>query len=155
MIQLRLNKTGHYELTDRKELVVLEDQQVSAGERKFAETGEYEVNGVEVVFGTSAALIIWEQLHLVYIFKEDAPSAFEKVQFASCDIVIIDKTISTIKKDTFEEIMDAYDPRALVISNSTNIEATSKDSLQVQETSLIKLTEQTLPAEGRDFYKLV
>lgn len=155
MIQLKASKTGEYELTDKKVIVTLADHQVKIGEEVFSETGEYEVSGVEVIFGATAALVVWEQLHLLYLFGETTPSVFEKTQFASCDVMLIDKHIATLKKDLFEETLDAYDPRVLVIANSTTIEATSKESLQIQDSSLIKLAEQVLPTEGRDFYRLV
>jgi len=155
MIQLKASKTGDYELTDKKVVVTLADHQVKIGEEVFSETGEYEVSGVEVIFGATAALVVWEQLHLLYLFGEAAPSTFEKTQFSSCDVMLIDKHVATLKKDLFEETMDAYDPRALVIANSTTIEATSKESLQIQDAPVIKLAEQLLPTEGRDFYRLV
>lgn len=154
MIQLKLSKTGQYEITDRKVAVNLGQQTVTIGDQAFTETGEYEVSGVEVIFGSSAALIVWEQLHVVYLFGQEAPTAFERAQFSSCDVILIDKEIAALKKDLFEQLLDAFDPKILIISNSTTVEATSKDALQIQDTPLLKITTQTLPAEGRDFYRL-
>ena len=100
-------------------------------------------------------MIVWERLQLVYIFNSDAPSNFEKGQFASCDILILDGISEELNKNNLTTIFDSYDPKIVVVNQSTPLESSFKESLKLQETTLLKLTEQSLPVEGRESYLVI
>lgn len=154
MIQLKRNRSGNYELSDKKTTVSLSQESVRIGDQNFDSTGEYETDNVALIYGESGCLLILGQLQIVYLFKNDPPTSFEKDQFSASNILLIDHSIPEINKEVFEQLMGAYDPNQVVISNSTAIEATSKESLQIEEVSSLKLQPAAATNGGRDFYKL-
>lgn len=154
MIQLKRNKDGDYELSDKRALVVLSKGTVRIGEYVFDSIGEYETENIALIFAENGCLINWNQLQIVYQFKNSPPTVFEKDQFSSSNILLIDHAISVVEKDVFEQLMGAYDPDQVVISNNTSVEATSKEALQIEEVATLKLQLSSTTKEGRDFYKL-
>lgn len=146
---------GGIEITDKRTTLILEGSKVQLGEHVYNEAGEYESDGIEIVYGSAAALIVWERLQIVYVFSPAAPSGFEKAQFASCDVLILNGVTEEVDKNTMTTILDAYDPKTLVIGQSVKVEESFKASLKLQETALLKLTQQSLPVEGRESYWLV
>ncbi|HUD20517.1 MAG TPA: hypothetical protein VMQ44_00395 [Candidatus Saccharimonadales bacterium] len=150
MLALKTAKSNGFELTDRKVTVNLENAKVALGDEVFESTGEYEIGGVEAVYGQNAALIVWEQLQLVYVFNLQAPTPFEKEQFATCDILLLPDTLGELAKNIYTELLDAYDPRLVVFHKGLTMEKSFQEGLKLTETNLVKITEQTLPIEGRD-----
>ena len=154
MIQIKLTKNNELELSDKKSIVVLSGPVIKVNSETFDHSGEYESSGIEAIYGTGAALIVWERLQVVYVFSAEAPTSFESSQFSSCDVLLIGDGIAELNKTNLTTFIDAYDPRAAVVTTKTAIEATYRDSLKLQEAPIVKLAEQTLPVEGRDFYLL-
>jgi|GEM_PF-1287590 len=155
MIQLRLTKSNELEISDRKSTIVLTSGKINLNDQSIDQPGEYEDGGVEVIYSTNAALIVWERLQLVYIFNPTAqPTAFEKEQFSSCDALLLSPSDAPLSRAKLTPIIDEYDPKLVVATLQTTFEDGYKESLKAQETNTLKLTVQTLPVEGRDFYLL-
>jgi len=154
MIQLKKNTAGGVELTDRRQAATLVDASIKLVEQTINEPGEYEANGIEVVFGTSAALVVWERLQIAYIFTAGKPSQFERAQFTPCNVVVLSESIAELTKTSLDEIVESYDPTVVIVNNAIKLEEKAKDSLKFQETNVVKLSIQTMPTEGREFYLL-
>jgi len=154
MLQIRPSKDGAVELTDRDKSLVIEGGKIRLGETEFSSPGEYEVEGVEIVYGTNAALIVWEKLQTVVAFTADKPSAFEKSQFAPCSILIIDGQATQLDKPKTTELLETYDPSVVVFGSSVNV-SDIQDSLKIEDRDVLKLNEAALPTEGREHYRLV
>lgn len=151
MIQLK-HKGKSFELTDKLTTVELIGRDVKLADQVFGQPGEYESKNVEIVYGQSSCLVVWEHLQIVYIFSIESVSEFEKTQFSSSDVVIIGDETGEIKKDNWESWMGAYDPRLVFASPSAQFEAGLKSSLKFAENPNIKLSSANLPEEEREFY---
>lgn len=153
MLQIKLN-ANKYEITDKKTTAVLEGSNIVVQQQTIVSPGEYEAEGVEVVYGERAALLVWERLQAVYVFSTESPKSFDKSQFASADVVIIGTEVTQLNKDSISELLEAYDPTVIVASSNTTIDESLAAAMKVQQVPLVKLSEQTLPVEGRDFYQI-
>lgn len=153
MLQIKLN-ANKYEITDKKTTAVLEGSNIVVQQQTIVSPGEYEAEGVEVVYGERAALLVWERLQAVYVFSTESPKIFDKSQFASADVVIIGTEVTQLNKDSISELLEAYDPTVIVASSNTTIDESLAAAMKVQQVPLVKLSEQTLPVEGRDFYQI-
>lgn len=153
MIQIKLN-ANKYEITDKKTTAVLEGSNIVVQQQTIVSPGEYEAEGVEVVYGERAALLVWERLQAVYVFSTESPKSFDKSQFASADVVIIGTEVTQLNKDSISELLEAYDPTVIIASSNTTIDESLAAAMKVQQVPLVKLSEQTLPVEGRDFYQI-
>lgn len=151
MIQLKRDKSGNYELSDKKQTVVFSGSDIKLGEYSIASAGEYERSGVEVVYGTSAALLVWEKLQIVYVFSLDKTTSFEKNQFSGADVILVADSIEKINKDVMSQLNDAYDPRLVIFSIKSEIDPTFAASIKPTEQPSIKLSSQTLVTEGKDY----
>lgn len=153
MLQIKLN-ANKYEITDKKTTAVLEGSNIIVQQQTIVSPGEYEAEGVEVVYGERAALLVWERLQAVYVFSTESPKSFDKSQFASADVVIIGTEVTQLNKDSISELLEAYDPTVIIASSNTTIDESLTAAMKVQQVPLVKLSEQTLPVEGRDFYQI-
>jgi hypothetical protein len=153
MLQIKLN-ANKYEITDKKTTAVLEGSNIVVQQQTIVSPGEYEAEGVEVVYGERAALLVWERLQAVYVFSTESPKIFDKSQFASADVVIIGTEVTQLNKDSISELLEAYDPTVIIASSNTTIDESLAAAMKVQQVPLVKLSEQTLPVEGRDFYQI-
>lgn len=151
MLQLKRNSSG-FELTDKTASVQLVGKDVKLADQTFNEPGEYESNGVELVYGELACLIVWEHLQLVYVFSTETPGVFEKEQFSSSDVMIIGEGLPELNRTAFDAMLKNYDPKVVIISSSVVIEDSLKSSLKLQENPAVKLAVTNLPEEGREFY---
>lgn len=154
MLQIRPTNGGAVELTDRDKKLTILGSTITLGETEFSSPGEYEVEGVEVVYGTNAALIVWEKLQTVVTFTADKPTTFEKSQFAPCSVLIIDGQTTALDKAKATELLETYDPSVVVFSQQVDISEV-QDALKIEERDVLKLSEATLPTEGREHYRLV
>ena len=152
MLQAKTIETG-FELKNSQQKLELASSKINLGELTVDEPGEYEADGIEIIYGESAALIVWDKLQLVYVFGDKKPSAFEKAQFSPCDIVIFGQSLPNLGKAFFNESLELYDPSQVVVSAKTNIEEV-KSSFKAEPTDSFKMSDQTLPEEGRDFIVL-
>lgn len=153
MVQLRSKKDGHFELTDRSRTVSLEAGHIKLDDQTFAEPGEYEVEGIEIVYGTQAALIVWEKLQIAYIFRADRPTSFEKSQFTPCNVLLVDSTVADLDKPKVNELLETYDPSIIVFGSTASV-SDIQDALKIEDRDVLKLTETSLPTEGRELYRL-
>ncbi len=151
MLQLK-HKSGEFELTDRTAIVTLTGRDIKLGDQIINQPGEYEVQNIEVVYGESAALVVWEHLQIAYVMSVEAPGIFEKDQFSSSDVVIMADSLPELTKHAFDELMSAYDPKVVVVSAATTIEPGLKASLKFEENASVKLSGASLPEEGRQFF---
>lgn len=154
MLQIKLNANGKYEITDKKVAAVLDGDTVTVQQQTISSPGEYEANGVEVVYGEKAALLVWERLQAVYVFTSETPKGFDKDQFSSADVIIVASEIQELTKEKVTELLEAYDPTVVIFSSNTKIDESLAATLKVQTVPMAKLSEQTLPAEGREFYSI-
>jgi hypothetical protein len=153
MVQLKSKKDGGFELTNRQQTVLLEGSRVSFNDQSFTEPGEYEVEGIEIVYGTQAALLVWENIQFAYVFNADKPASFEKSQFAPCNVLILDAAVESLDKPKITELLEVYDPNVVVFGAEKSV-AEIKDALKIEPQDILKLTESALPTEGRDLYLL-
>jgi hypothetical protein len=151
MLQLKRSKTGHYELSDKKLAVTLEDRSIKLGGSVIDSPGEYEEGGVEVIYSDNAALLVWDHLQIAYVTSEEKPNAFEKNQFASANILLLSEVLGEVTKDKLSALTDVYDPQVVILSSKTPIEGQYKENIKPVEQPLLKLSAQTLPTEGRDY----
>ncbi len=154
MLSIRPAKDGAIELTDRDKVLTISGRSMRLADSEFSSPGEYEVEGVEVVYGQSAALIVWEKMQIVVTFSADKPTAFEKSQFAPCSVLVINGETSELDKAKATELFETYDPSVVVFSHHVNVSGV-QDALKIEERDVLKLSENTLPTEGREHYRLV
>ncbi|MCR4277560.1 MAG: hypothetical protein NUV80_05905 [Candidatus Berkelbacteria bacterium] len=152
MLQAKIIESG-FELKNSQQKLVLAKDKIELGELTVNEPGEYESEGIEIVYGQSAALVIWDKLQTVYVFGTDKPTSFEKSQFSPCDVVIFSQSSPSLTKTFFNETLEQYDPSVVIVSAKTNIEEV-KPSFKTEPTDTAKLSDQTMPEEGRDFIVL-
>jgi hypothetical protein len=152
MVQLKLQKDGGIELTDRKYTVTLAGREIKLDNDVITSPGEYESGGVEVIYGTSAALLVWEHLQLAYVFSDEKPSSFDKAQLSSADVVIISSSINRLQKDAINNCLDIFNPSIFIATKQTEMEEGVQGSLKFEDTAAVKLSSQTIPTEGREFY---
>jgi len=153
MIQLKSRNSDQFELTDKLHSLSLEQQRIKLDEEIIESSGEYEANGVEVVYGEKAALIGWENLQTTYIFQLSQPTAFEKANFAPTNVLIIAADGQELTKQLFGELLEAYDPSIVIIGKGTKIENLAS-TYKFQEKDLLKVSTSSLPEGGREFYLL-
>jgi hypothetical protein len=154
MVQLKRSKNNDYELSDKKLTLLLKDRDIKLGEYLINSPGEYEQNGVEVVYAVNAALIVWDHLQITYVFQSEKPDSFEKNQFSSTDVLLLSESMGEISKDKISALTDVYDPRMVVFGSKAPIDEGYKTTLKVEEQSPVKLAAQLLPVEGRDYIVL-
>lgn len=153
MVQLKSRKDGGFELTDRDRVVTMSGKDVQLEDETFSEPGEYEVEGIEVVYGNQAALLVWEKLQIVYVFSGEKPGAFEKAQFSPCNVVLVSPAIEKLDKPSITELLETYDPGVVAFGASSDLKEI-QDALKIEDRDLLKLSENTLPVEGRELYRL-
>lgn len=153
MIQVKL-AADSYELTDKKATVSLKDSVISLPSNKITTPGEYEAEGVEIVYGERAALLVWERVQIVYVFSAETPQGFDLSQFSSADVLVVSPTITELSKEQFTAILDAFDPTVVIFSKTNGLDPAFTTVLKAQDVPNVKLSSQTLPAEGREVYQL-
>ncbi|SRR3989344_2489516 len=149
MLQIKTSEPG-FEIKNSQQRLALSGEKINLGELVVDQPGEYEAEGIEIVYGESAALLVWDKLQLVYIFATNKITSFEKSQFSPCDVVIFSQSLPSLNKSFFNETLEQYDPSQVIVSTKTNIEEV-KSSFKNEPTDTIKLSDQTMPEEGRDF----
>lgn len=154
MITFKLGKDGAIELADKKGSVKFSGREIFLDDKSYDGPGEYEADGIEIIRGENGALIVWEQLQIAYIFSLNAPTTFERSQFASCDVLVFSSKLEEITKSNSLPIIDEYDPKVLIIPAIAKIETSFEGGLKLQESNSIKLASTSLPEEGRDGYRL-
>lgn len=154
MLHIRPKKDGVVEVTDKDKSLTIEGNVIRLGETEFSSPGEYEVEGVEVMYGSGAALIVWEKLQTVVTFTTDKPTAFEKGQFAPCNILIIDGVATKLDKQKTTELLETYDPSVVIFSPSVDV-SEIQNAIKIEERDALKLNEAALPTEGREHYRLI
>src|SRR5688572_27920455 len=107
MISLRYRANQGIELKQGQSTLVLSANSLKLGDQAFTEPGEYELSGVEVIYGTNSALIAWEGLQITYIFNASKPTPFEKTQFSPSDVMIF--SVESLNKADFNELLETYD----------------------------------------------
>lgn len=153
MIQVKLG-SNTLELSDKKATVGLSGNDVRLSSGIITTPGEYEAEGVEIVYGEQAALLVWERIQIVYVFNAVVPKGFDLDQFSSADVLLLSPTISQLTKDQLTAVLDAFDPRIVIFSKNNGVEADFKTVLKTQEVPATKLSSATLPTEGREVYEL-
>lgn len=154
MLHIRPKKDGVVEVTDKDKSLTIEGNVIRLGETEFSSPGEYEVEGVEVMYGSGAALIVWEKLQTVVTFTTDKPTAFEKGQFAPCNILVIDGAATKLDKQKTTELLETYDPSVVIFSPSVDV-SEIQNAIKIEERDALKLNEAALPTEGREHYRLI
>jgi hypothetical protein len=149
MLQAKTIGSG-FEIKNGQQKLLLADEKIELGELTVTEPGEYEAEGVEIVYGQAAALVIWDKLQTVYVFGTNKPTGFEKSQFSPCDVVIFSQSLPSLTKSFFNETLEQYDPSIVLVSSKTNVEEV-KTSFKSEPVDTAKLSDQTIPEEGRDF----
>ncbi|MEK7534996.1 MAG: hypothetical protein AAB563_01135 [Patescibacteria group bacterium] len=152
MLQIKTVEEG-FEIKNGQQRLILTGEKINLGDLDVSEPGEYESEGVEIVYGESAALIVWDKLQLVYIFGHEKPTSFEKTQFSPCDTVIFGRFLQTLGRSFFNETLEQYDPSQVVVSTKTNTEEI-QSSFKSDPVDTFKMSDQTMPEEGRDFVRL-
>lgn len=154
MILVKANKGG-VELSDKKSVVLLNNETISLNDEKISASGEYEASGIEVVYGEASALVVWERLQVVYVFKNQLPTGFEKSQFSSCDVLIFSCNAgeNALTKEVVNASIESFDPKSIIFS-SKEINDGLLTTLKATASANVKLTEQSLPEEGREVYVL-
>ncbi|MDP3992998.1 MAG: hypothetical protein Q8Q05_02175 [bacterium] len=152
MLQAKTTPTG-FELKNTQQKLTLADNQIGLGELIVDEPGEYEAEGVEIIYGQSAALIVWDKLQIVYAFGADKPTPFEKAQFSPSDVVIFSQALPSLSKTFFNETLEIYDPNLVIVSATANLEEV-KSSIKTEPVDSAKISDQTMPEEGREYIVL-
>jgi hypothetical protein len=152
---ITLKRSGSdLQLADRQHTLTLSGAGLAFDGLEINQPGEYESAGVEVIYGDQAMLLVWEKLQIVYIFQVGKISAFEKGQFAPCDVVIFSPQIEKLDGPVTNQLLEDYDPSVVVIAQAVTLDQALADTLKFQEGNQVKLASQTLPTEGRDFFLL-
>ncbi len=154
MLQLKRSKSGAYELSDKKQAIELAGPEIKLAATTVNTPGEYEQGGLEIVYATNAALLVWDHLQICYLFSLTSPDSFEKNQLSSADIILLSDQIAKCSKEQLTELIGTYDPRSVIISSKTELDAGYRENIKPIEQTPIKLAENTLPMEGRDFFIL-
>jgi len=153
MLSLKSQPQG-FELRAGSVSLNLEEAKLQLDELSFTRPGEYEARGVEIIYGETSALIIWERLQLVYIFGGSPPTAFERSQFAPSDVILIGRTaLSQLNKAHFSELLEIYDPKLAVLHPAVSTTAL-KDAVKFTNSESLKISAASLPSEGREFVVL-
>lgn len=153
MIQAKSRKEGGFNLSNRTNSLTLLEQSIVLEDQTIDQSGEYEADGIEVIYGTSAALVVWENIQIAYVMSANRPSSFEKSQFTPVDVLIINTGEKEVNKGLLAELLEDYDPGIVVVSSKTNTESFG-ETYKFEEKDSIKLNEQIIPSEGRSFYLL-
>jgi len=154
MLQVKQLNSESVEVTDKKRVVTLSDASVKIDNQVISSPGEYETGGVEIVFGETGALIIWERIQMAYQFSSEGSSDYDKNQFASADVLILGPALKELSKDQVNNWAESYDPTVIIAPSSINLAEIVPSAAKVQDLSPVKLSEQTLPTEGREYYQL-
>jgi len=152
MIQAKTTEKG-FELRNSQQKADLSDSIVEIGQMRVNEPGEYESAGIEIVYGNNAALIVWDKLQIVYVFKNELATTFEKNQFSPCNIVIFSSSITEINKSFFNATLELYDPSVVIVSSKSDINEVSS-IIKVEPIESAKISDSALPEEGREFILL-
>lgn len=153
MLNVKLGSKEQLVLSNKKLMVALGGKSIKINENNFDRPGEYEIGGVEVIYGNQAALLIWEKIQIVYLFETAKATQFEKTHFSPCDVLVIGEEAGALTKQAFSDLLETYDPAAVIVSSKTVAdEITASHKVQVVEA--VKLTHQTLPTEGREIFIL-
>lgn len=152
MLQVKSVSDG-IELKGGLQKFSLNHSSVRLGDTVIDRPGEYEAGGIEVVYGQTAALVIWDNLQIVFIFSLDKTTVFESTQFAPCDVVIFGSSLAKLTKANFNDTLELFDPKVVVISANTD-RSEVESLVKLEATEIGKLASQTLPEEGREFIVL-
>lgn len=150
MIQLK--RVGeNVELTDKKSTVIIDAaaRTIKIANHLISDTGEYEIGGVEVIYGNDAALLVWEHVQIVTLFSLYSPSAFEKEQFSACSVLLVPKLNEPSAKGALDQILQAYNPD-LIVCAPGSLSEDYLGSLKASAQNTLKLSSATLPQEGRE-----
>jgi len=149
MLQIKSISKG-FELKNGTQKIVLDEPSVRLEDTVIDRPGEYEAGGVEVIYGQTAALVIADNLQIVFVFNIDKSTQFELSQFSPCDVIVFGSSITKLTKSYFNETLEAFDPKVVVIS--TKADRTEIESIvKVEPTDSGKLSIQSLPEDGREF----
>ena len=151
---IKLKKSGGIEVSDKQKSVSLDDGVITYNDMVVREPGEYEADGIGVIFGQNSAMLTWEKVQLVYIFKCQMPTKFEEEEFSSADAVVFEEKICPENKPSITELLDIYDPRVAVFSSRGETLKSLKDSVKVEAVDSVKISTSLLPDEGRSLYSL-
>ncbi|MBI4948023.1 hypothetical protein HY844_00485 [Candidatus Berkelbacteria bacterium] len=151
MILAKLTKNNGVELSDKKNTVILEGNEISLNSEKIASSGEYESAGIEIIYGENSALVVWERIQIVSVFNNSEPTVFEKSQFSSCDVLIFGT--NELNKETANSLIEAFDPKMIIFSDKS-VNDGLLTVLKAQTTTSVKLSEQALSDEGREVFVL-
>lgn len=154
MLQLKLATPDKLEITDRKTTLTLSGKEITLLSNTITSPGEYEEGGVEVVYGEQAALLVWERLQIAYVFTSGSMKQFDRDQFSSADALLISPAVAALSKEQLNELIEEYDPSLVLVNRSTALDENQKTTLKFQEVPLVKISEQTLPTEGREYYQI-
>src|SRR3989344_3920217 len=152
MLQVKTTETG-FELKNSASRLSLVGEKIVLGEKTIDQPGEYESEGIEIVYGEQAVLIAWDMLQLVYVFDNNKPTSFEKAQFSPCDTIIFSQSLPSLSKSFFNETLEQYDPSTVLVSAKASIEEINS-SFKSEPVESVKLSDQTIPEEGREFILL-
>jgi hypothetical protein len=153
MIQVKASGTG-LTLQNREGSVVVDGNTIAIGEEKFQSPGEYEANGIALLYGDQAALFEWEHLQIVAVLKLGKPTAFDREQFNSASVVLLGQSEEPLTKEILTEIISAYEPSVVIFHPQTATAPELIESLKAETLPVIKLTAATLPLEGRQTFIL-
>jgi len=142
MIQLVKTENGFILSGHKNNKVELRDNLVKINDEIINSVGEYEVGGVEIVYANSALLIIWQSIHLFYVFRDNLLSQFEKDQFASTQVVILSPKL-IIGSKNYAELEKNLQP-AMVIASSQE-QTKSLPIAHWNEINSLKLSANSLP----------
>lgn len=136
---------GGLVIAGRDQQIAITDRAITLDGLTINSSGEYEKNGVEVIYGHGAALIINEGLQIAVAFEEPV-GPFEKSQFTPCDVLITPVTEGLNKQ------LETYDPKMLILTEQ--LPEGAGRNLSVVTVDQVKLTATGLPTEGREHFLL-
>lgn len=153
MIQLKKTADG-LEFSDRQQTVRAVAEKIFLDGEVISEPGEYEMGGVSLIYAENSALIGWEHTQMIYTFSANKPTSFEKAQFSSADALIVAPMTAALGKEDLSEILEAYDPRIVVLTGLQAIETKTGDGTSAEAVKVIKFPITNLPEEGRVVFTL-
>lgn len=69
-------------------------------------------------------------------------------------MLILGPALKELSKDQVNSWAETYDPSVIIAPGSIKLVELVPSAAKVQDLSPIKLSEQTLPTEGREYYQL-
>lgn len=153
MLQLKKVERG-LEVKNGPQTLILDEPSIVLADTTIDRAGEYEAGGIEVIYGQTAALIAWDKLQIVFVFSLEKTIPFEKAQFSPCDVVVFGSSLPKLTKAIFNELLELFDPKVVVIDAKTDISEV-QSIVKVEPIESGKLASQSLPEEGREFIVLL